>query len=84
MKDVGKAVRPAEARNRAPLHGSSPNQPLPFFFSPPPQTQVGMVFQSYALFNHMTVAENIKFGLEVGSGGWGVGGGGRVLGTVEA
>jgi ABC-type Fe3+/spermidine/putrescine transport system ATPase subunit len=24
-----------------------------------------MVFQSYALFNHMTVAENIKFGLEV-------------------
>jgi hypothetical protein len=28
-----------------------------------------MVFQSYALFNHMTVAENIKFGLEVGPGG---------------
>jgi ABC-type Fe3+/spermidine/putrescine transport system ATPase subunit len=28
--------------------------------------QVGMVFQSYALFNHMTVAENIKFGLQVG------------------
>ncbi|KAF6258780.1 chloroplast ATP-binding protein [Scenedesmus sp. NREL 46B-D3] len=27
--------------------------------------QVGMVFQSYALFNHMTVAENIKFGLQV-------------------
>ncbi|KIY93000.1 sulfate transport system ATP-binding protein [Monoraphidium neglectum] len=26
---------------------------------------VGMVFQSYALFNHMTVAENVKFGLEV-------------------
>jgi ABC-type Fe3+/spermidine/putrescine transport system ATPase subunit len=25
-----------------------------------------MVFQSYALFNHMTVAENIKFGLQVG------------------
>lgn len=37
---------------------------------PPPAAvcccvQVGMVFQSYALFNHMTVAENIKFGLEV-------------------
>jgi ABC-type Fe3+/spermidine/putrescine transport system ATPase subunit len=30
--------------------------------------QVGMVFQSYALFNHMTVAENIKFGLEVRAG----------------
>ncbi|KAI8473163.1 MAG: P-loop containing nucleoside triphosphate hydrolase protein [Monoraphidium minutum] len=27
--------------------------------------QVGMVFQSYALFNHKTVADNIKFGLEV-------------------
>lgn len=27
--------------------------------------QVGMVFQSYALFNHMTVADNIKFGLQV-------------------
>lgn len=27
-----------------------------------------MVFQSYALFNHMTVAENIKFGLEVRRG----------------
>lgn len=27
--------------------------------------QVGMVFQSYALFNHLTVADNIKFGLEV-------------------
>jgi ABC-type sulfate/molybdate transport systems ATPase subunit len=29
------------------------------------ERQIGMVFQSYALFNHMTVAENIKFGLEV-------------------
>ncbi|PNW82098.1 hypothetical protein CHLRE_06g273750v5 [Chlamydomonas reinhardtii] len=27
--------------------------------------QIGFVFQSYALFNHKTVAENIKFGLEV-------------------
>jgi ABC-type Fe3+/spermidine/putrescine transport system ATPase subunit len=24
-----------------------------------------MVFQSYALFNHLTVADNIKFGLQV-------------------
>jgi len=29
--------------------------------------QVGMVFQSYALFNHLTVADNIKFGLQVGT-----------------
>jgi sulfate transport system ATP-binding protein len=28
--------------------------------------QIGFVFQSYALFNHMTVADNIKFGLQVG------------------
>lgn len=27
--------------------------------------QIGFVFQSYALFNHKTVAENIRFGLEV-------------------
>jgi hypothetical protein len=27
-----------------------------------------MVFQSYALFNHMTVSENIKFGLQVRGG----------------
>jgi ABC-type sugar transport system ATPase subunit len=31
------------------------------------ERQIGFVFQSYALFNHKTVAENIKFGLEVGS-----------------
>lgn len=31
---------------------------------PPYQRDTGMVFQSYALFPHMTVAENIAFGLE--------------------
>ncbi len=30
--------------------------------------RVGMVFQSYALFRHMTVAQNIAFGLDVRSG----------------
>ncbi len=30
---------------------------------PPNQRQIGMVFQDYALFPHMTVAENIGFGL---------------------
>ena len=32
---------------------------------PPHQRHVGMVFQSYALFPNMTVAENIGFGLRV-------------------
>ncbi len=33
------------------------------FFVPPEQRSVGMVFQDYALFPHLTVAENILYGL---------------------
>lgn len=32
-------------------------------FLPPEKREIGMVFQDYALFPHMTVEENIKFGL---------------------
>lgn len=32
-------------------------------FVPPEQRKVGMVFQDYALFPHVTVAENIAFGI---------------------
>ncbi len=33
--------------------------------TPPQNRGVGMVFQHYALFKHMTVAENISFGLQI-------------------
>lgn len=34
-------------------------------FQPPEKRNVNMVFQDYALFPHMTVAQNISFGLEL-------------------
>jgi sulfate transport system ATP-binding protein len=34
-------------------------------FLPPQARQVGFVFQNYALFQHMSVADNIEFGLRV-------------------
>lgn len=37
---------------------SSPN-----YLLPPEQRRIGMVFQDFALFPHLTVAENIAFGL---------------------
>lgn len=35
----------------------------PSGFTPPEKRQVGMVFQNYALFPHMTVAANVAYGL---------------------
>lgn len=34
-------------------------------YSPPEKRNIGMVFQSYALFPHMTLAENVAFPLKV-------------------
>lgn len=34
-------------------------------YSPPNKRNVGMIFQSYALFPNMTVAQNIRFGLRI-------------------
>jgi iron(III) transport system ATP-binding protein len=39
---------------------SSPSRALP-----PEQRSIGMVFQSYAVWPHMTVAENVAFGLKL-------------------
>ena len=33
------------------------------YFVPPEKRRIGMVFQDYALFPHMTVAENLAFGI---------------------
>ena len=45
---------------------------------PPKERDIAMVFQNYALYPHMTVYENLAFGLRrtaLGSGEWGVGSG---------
>jgi iron(III) transport system ATP-binding protein len=34
---------------------------------PPHRRNTGMVFQNYALWPHMTVAQNVAYGLEVRS-----------------
>ncbi|MEZ4730961.1 MAG: ABC transporter ATP-binding protein [Caldilineaceae bacterium] len=39
----------------------------PQVFVPPEQRQVGMVFQNYALFPHLTVAANVSYGLTRGA-----------------
>ncbi len=51
----------AVAAGQVSLDGTVVSQPSALL--PPEQRQVGVVFQDYALFPHLTVAENIAFGL---------------------
>lgn len=48
----------------APTSGTVSINGVDMTRQPPYRRDTGMVFQSYALFPHMTVAENIAFGLE--------------------
>ena len=36
----------------------------PFLHVPPHERSIGLVFQSYALFPHLTVAQNVQFGMK--------------------
>lgn len=48
-----------------PTHGEISLAGKPISHLPPYQRNIGMVFQNYALFPHMTIAENLAFPLEV-------------------
>ncbi len=60
-------------------------------YLPPSQRNIAMVFQNYALYPHMTVYDNIAFGLRIqaarregGRGRWGEGGREKLLKIAES
>ncbi len=48
---------------RIALDGKVLDDPLEGVFVPPEERKIGVVFQDYLLFGHLTVAENVAFGL---------------------
>src|SRR3954452_1452471 len=48
-----------------PSHGTIRLEGKDLVAVPPAKRGLGIVFQSYALFPHMTAAENVAFGLEM-------------------
>src|SRR4029077_10748300 len=47
------------------INGETVSDPANHLFVPPHQRDLGMVFQSYAVWPHLTVAENVAFPLTV-------------------
>lgn len=48
-----------------PTHGRVLFDQRDVTYEPPNRREIGLVFQNYALFPHMSVAKNVAFGLEV-------------------
>lgn len=61
LKSIAGLVRPDEGR--VVLNGRTIYDSAAKVFATPQQRRIGFLFQNYALFPHLTVAQNIAFGL---------------------
>jgi iron(III) transport system ATP-binding protein len=62
LRMIAGFIDPTEGRI---LFGTGDNKTIDVTHTPPEQRDTGMVFQSYALWPHMTIGENVGFGLDV-------------------